>query len=480
MSRRHSSSWPAVVLALIDLIGFFAALNLAIWFRYTIFVEAFSKPGPPPWPEILEAIPFVAVSWVAVNAGIGSYRQGMGALDEFNRLLRATILTFLGVLSAHFFYREASYSRAMIGFLIPLLLFVSLASRLVLRMLRRRALTKFGGTLRVLVVGQDSTAESLVRGMVRLGDQYNVVGTVGPPAEGSEKSLAVLGVFEELEEICQRENIDTLVVAERELSEDQVLKSIEVCLRNQVTWNMVPRVHELLVDRARVDLVDGIPLVGMRRTNIVGFNWMLKRALDIVASTILLICGSPLMIGVAIAIRLSSKGPIFYVQDRVGYRGQLFPFIKFRSMHVDNDNAIHRDYTRQWITENKAHTEDEAGQDAVHKIIDDPRVFKVGKFIRRYSVDELPQLFNVFRGDMSLIGPRPALAYEVEVYSEWHRRRFEAPPGITGLWQVSGRNKLSFEQMIELDIEYLENWTLGTDIQILFKTVSVVLFEKAY
>ena len=480
MSRRHSSSWPAAVLVLVDLVGFFAALNLAIWLRYTIFAGTFSKPGPPPWPEILEVIPFVAVSWVAVNAGVGSYRQGMGALDEFSSLLRATILTFLGVLSAHFFYREASYSRAMIGFLIPLLLFVSLASRLVLRMLRRRALTKFGGTLRVLVVGQDPTAESLVRGMVRLGDQYNVVGTVGVPTDIGENTLPVLGVFEDLELICQQENIDTLVIAERELTEDQILKSIEVCLRNQVTWNMVPRVHELLVDRARVDLVDGIPLVGMRRTNIVGFNWMIKRALDIVASTILLIIGSPLMIGVAVAIRFSSKGPIFYVQDRVGYRGQLFPFIKFRSMHTNNDNAIHRDYTRQWITENKAHTEDESGEETVHKIVDDPRVFKVGKFIRRYSIDELPQLFNVFRGDMSLIGPRPALAYEVEVYSEWHRRRFEAPPGITGLWQVSGRNKLSFEQMIELDIEYLENWTLGTDIQILFRTVSVVLFEKAY
>ena len=238
--------------------------------------------------------------------------------------------------------------------------------------------------------------------------------------------MKVLGSFEDLEALCQTHRVDTLVMAERELDEGKVLKSIEICLRNQVRWTMVPRVHELLVDRARVDMVDGIPLVGMRCTNIVGFNWMMKRALDIVASSILLVVGAPLMIGVAIAIRLSSKGPVFYVQDRVGYRGELFPFIKFRSMHVNNDNAIHRDYTRQWITENKAHTEGGEGEATVHKIVDDPRIFRVGKFIRRYSIDELPQLFNVFRGDMSLIGPRPALAYEVEVYSEWHRRRFEA------------------------------------------------------
>ena len=477
MIRRHASSLPAVVLILIDLMGFFAALNISIWLRYDVFASHFAKQGPPPWAQITEALPWVAVLWIAASAGVGGYRPHLSALKEFNAVLRATVLTFFLLLSITFFYREESYSRAMIGFLIPLLIFVSYGSRLVVRMFRRRALNHFGGRINVLVVGHNATALSLVEGMQRSAELYHVMGLVTDetPAEAGHK---VLGRFSDLEAICKAEKVDTLVMAERDLDEAQVLKSIEVCLRNQVTWTMVPRVHELLVDRTRVDMVDGIPLVGMRCTNIVGFNWMMKRVLDILASSILLLVGAPLMIGVAIAIRLSSKGPIFYVQERVGYRGELFPFIKFRSMHVDNDNAIHRDYTRQWITQNKAHSEDKT--ETVHKIVDDPRIFKVGKFIRRYSIDELPQLFNVFRGDMSLIGPRPALAYEVEVYSEWHRRRFEAPPGITGLWQVSGRNRLSFEEMIELDIEYLENWSLWTDIQILFRTVSVVLFEKAY
>lgn len=477
MIRRHASTLPSVALVLIDLAGFFAALNVAIWLRYDVFASSFIKQGPPPWSQITEALPLVAILWLGVSAGVGSYRSGASALQEFSSVLRATILTFLVVLSASFFYRDASYSRAMIGFLIPLLLLVTFCSRLVLRLLRRRALNHFGGRLNVLVVGHDATAINLIEGMHRSGDIYDVIGTISGLPQGTS-NVPVLGDFSQLEAICRRQRVDTLVVADRDLDESQVLKSIEICLRHQVTWTMVPRVHELLVDRARVDMVDGIPLVGMRCTNIVGFNWMLKRALDIVASTVLLIVGAPLMIGVALAIRVSSKGPIFYIQERVGYRGEVFPFFKFRSMHINNDNAIHKDYTRQWITENKAHTEGD--EQVVHKIVDDPRIFKVGKFIRRYSIDELPQLLNVFRGDMSLIGPRPALAYEVEVYSEWHRRRFEAPPGITGLWQVSGRNRLSFEQMIELDIEYLENWSLSTDIQILFRTVSVVLFEKAY
>ena len=196
------------------------------------------------------------------------------------------------------------------------------------------------------------------------------------------------------------------------------------------------------------------------------------------ASALILVAIAPLMFGVALAIRMSSPGPVFYTQQRVGYRGQQFPFFKFRSMHVNNDDQIHRDYTKQWITQNQAHSSE--GEEVVHKIVDDPRIFPVGKFIRRFSIDELPQLLNVLRGEMSLIGPRPALPYEVEVYNEWHRRRFEAPPGITGLWQVSGRNRLSFEEMIELDIDYLENWSMFRDIRILFRTVGVVLFEKAY
>lgn len=479
MNRRHSSSTSAITLVLIDLVGFFVALNLAIWLRYEVFAHAFVKRGAPPWSQIIDVIPWVAVAWLTVNAGVGSYRTQQNFLDELAALVRATLLTFLAVLSASFFYREVSYSRAMIGFLVPLVLVASLGSRIVLRLLRRRALTRFGGQLRVLVVGQNAIARNLVAGMANIRDRYKIVGMVSS-SENVPDDLEFLGSLDELETICQTHNIDTLVMAERELDDAQILSSIEVCLRNQVTWNMVPRVHELLVDRARVDLVDGIPLVGMRRSNIVGFNWMLKRAMDIAASLLLLILGLPLMVAVAVAIRASSKGPVFYVQERVGYRGQMFPFLKFRSMHVNNDNAIHKDYTRQWITQNKAHTQSSKEGETVHKIVDDPRVFGVGHFIRRYSIDELPQLINVLRGDMSLIGPRPALAYEVEVYSEWHRRRFEAPPGITGLWQVSGRNRLSFEQMIKLDIEYLENWSIWMDVRILFRTIGVVLFEKAY
>lgn len=214
------------------------------------------------------------------------------------------------------------------------------------------------------------------------------------------------------------------------------------------------------------------------RSNITGRNARLKRLFDVLAGAALLVPAAPIMIAAAAIIKVSSRGPAFHVGPRVGYRGKVFQFIKFRSMDVGNDDQIHRDYVKRWITEGKASANEIQGK-KTHKIVNDPRVFPFGRFIRKYSIDELPQLFNVLRGDMSLVGPRPAMPYEVEVYSAVHCRRFEAPPGITGLWQVSGRNRLTFDEMIKLDVEYLENWSLLSDLLILGRTLRVVLFEPA-
>ncbi len=463
-----------------DMVAFFLALHAAIWLRYSADLP-FEKGGAAPWREIFLAFPVVALVWLVVNVVAGSYRLRQSTLEEISAVVKGTLITFLAVLSVTFFYRDFSYSRAMIVFLIPLVLFAVVTFRLAFRVLRRRALRRFGGRARVVLLGQSRIGASLFAALMRDRDYYQVVGYIEAGAGGEGEvypGLPCLGRASEIEALCAGGRFDTLVLTDRNLPEPVVLDSIEACLRHQVRWNVIPAVHELLLDRARVDLVDGIPLVGMRGSNIVGFNWMAKRAFDIGVTLLLLLVAAPVMALVAVAIKLSSPGPVFYVQPRVGYRGRLFPFIKFRSMHLGNDDAIHREYTRKWITENRAQSEVNGRK--VHKIVGDPRVFAAGRFIRRYSLDELPQLFNVLKGEMSLIGPRPAIPYEVDVYREWHRRRFEAPPGITGLWQVSGRNRLSFEEMIKLDIDYLENWSFLLDLQILWRTVRVVLFEHAY
>ncbi|MEC9464445.1 MAG: sugar transferase [Myxococcota bacterium] len=463
-----------------DLAAFFTALNIAVYLRYDVFVHFFLKAGPPPWAAIIEALPWVMLCWIAAHGACGSYEDGNGLLGEIAEVIKATLITFVCVLAATFFYRNFSYSRGMMAFLVPAVVVCSVGGRILVRSILDRARLKYGGVRRVIIWGTGERAYALVRAM-EASKAYQVVALMGEPRKESlpdDIGVQVLDVPDDLDSLFAGREVDTLVLAEPTVSDARLLATIEACLRHHVTWNMVPTLHELLVDHARVELVDGIPVVGMRRSRIVGFNWMVKRLFDMVASSLLLLLLSPMMLMVAVAIRMSSSGPVFYTQQRVGYRGEQFPFFKFRSMHVNNDDQIHRDYTKQWITENQAHSNE--GEQVVHKIVDDPRIFPVGKFIRRFSIDELPQLFNVLRGDMSLIGPRPALPYEVEVYSEWHRRRFEAPPGITGLWQVSGRNRLSFEEMIALDIDYLENWSLYRDIRILFRTIGVVLFEKAY
>jgi lipopolysaccharide/colanic/teichoic acid biosynthesis glycosyltransferase len=203
---------------------------------------------------------------------------------------------------------------------------------------------------------------------------------------------------------------------------------------------------------------------------------LIKRAIDISGSVAALILLSPLLLAIAIAIKLTSKGPILFKQTRVGQYGGRFTFLKFRSMHFQSDAKIHRDYVHRLIA-GKEESEPGAAGGGVYKIKDDPRITAVGKILRKTSLDELPQFFNVLKGEMSLVGPRPPIPYEVEAYDIWHRRRFlEVKPGITGLWQVNGRSRVKFEDMVRLDLQYARTWSLGLDLRILLETPRAVLF----
>jgi exopolysaccharide biosynthesis polyprenyl glycosylphosphotransferase len=206
------------------------------------------------------------------------------------------------------------------------------------------------------------------------------------------------------------------------------------------------------------------------------FRLHVKRAFDIVASVLALLVLSPLMLIAAILVKASSPGPVIFRQDRLGAKGVPFTFYKFRSMRTDTCDQIHRDFVLKLIEGNHSTINNGDEEKPLYKIKSDPRVTAVGKFIRKTSIDELPQLFNVLKGDMSLVGPRPPLAYEAEKYQAWHLRRIlEMKPGITGLWQVDGRSRTGFDDAVRLDIRYLQKWSLLLDIRILFKTVIEVL-----
>ena len=206
---------------------------------------------------------------------------------------------------------------------------------------------------------------------------------------------------------------------------------------------------------------------------------LVKRGMDLFGSLLGLAFFSPVFFVIAALIKLTSKGPVFFRQERVGQFGKRFVFLKFRSMLANSDPAIHQAYVASLIEAGKGKKEADTGKPKVFKIQNDPRITSIGRFIRKTSLDELPQLINVLRGDMSLVGPRPPIPYEVEKYEIWHRRRiFEVKPGITGLWQVEGRSRTTFDEMVRLDLKYVQEWSVWMDIKILIRTPLAVLTTK--
>jgi exopolysaccharide biosynthesis polyprenyl glycosylphosphotransferase len=219
-----------------------------------------------------------------------------------------------------------------------------------------------------------------------------------------------------------------------------------------------------------------------RRDNAKKLSWVIKRIMDIVGSALALLLFAPILLLIAIAIKLTSEGPVFFRQKRVGQYGEQFVFLKFRSMHVNNDASIHKAFVKQLIAGSAQTQPGNGNGQGVYKLTSDPRITRIGGFLRRTSLDELPQFINVLKGEMSLVGPRPAIAYEVEAYDIWHRRRvLEAKPGITGLWQVNGRSRIKFDDMVRLDLRYAKTWSPWMDLKILLRTPVVVVFgDGAY
>ena len=203
---------------------------------------------------------------------------------------------------------------------------------------------------------------------------------------------------------------------------------------------------------------------------------VLKRVMDIAGSFLALLFFSPIFLALALAVKASSKGPIFFRQRRIGQHGKSFVFLKFRSMKLNNDAAIHKAYVQKLIAGKADKQPSNGSAEGVYKLTRDPRVTKIGAFLRKSSLDELPQFINVLKGEMSLVGPRPPVPYEVEAYDIWHRRRLlEAKPGITGLWQVSGRSRVKFDDMVRLDLQYARTWSPWTDVKILWRTPGAVV-----
>ncbi len=286
----------------------------------------------------------------------------------------------------------------------------------------------------------------------------------------------VKGDINKLPKILKENSINEIIITDKSIARKDLITLLDFLVSTRrVAW-FPPELLPIIPMKLQIDNFSGIPMIRMCLQRNPVFFEKIKRLTDIVLSSMLILLLSPLLALVAIAIKLDSKGPIFYLAEAVGKDGKRFKMFKFRSMYVDGDPNIHKQFVTKFI---KGEIDKE--KEKVLKITDDPRVTKVGRIIRRLSIDELPQLFNVFKGDMSLVGPRPCLPYEYELYKDWHRKRNSVVPGITGLWQIAGRSEVDFEEMILLDLYYIYNRNLLMDLAILFETIFVVLqMEGAY
>jgi len=254
-----------------------------------------------------------------------------------------------------------------------------------------------------------------------------------------------------------------VIIALPWMAHRKILTIMGQCERQGVRAKVVPDLFQLSLSQVEMNDLSGVPLIGVREPSIRGRNRAIKRLIDLTVSSLALLLLSPLLAVSALLIRLDTPGPAIFKQTRVGRGGRTFTVFKFRTMLVGADLAV-----AQLADHNEA-------TGPLFKMRDDPRRTRVGKWLRKMSIDEIPQFWNVLKGDMSIVGPRPALPKEVESYQPWHRRRLEAAPGITGLWQVSGRSEVGFDEMVLLDLYYIENWTPFLDLQIMLKTVPTIL-----
>ena len=285
-------------------------------------------------------------------------------------------------------------------------------------------------------------------------------GREGPP-------LPIIGALRDLDAIVAEERVDRVIIAFSRARHNDFLRVVRACSDSGVRVNIVPRLFEVVSSRALVDDIEGIPLLDVANAELGRFNMAVKRVFDLIVGGLLCIPFLPFMAIVALAIKLDSPGPVFYRQERMGRGGKTFWIFKFRSMYVGADEE------RLELAERQ---NDYDGP--MFKLKEDPRITRVGSALRRWSIDELPQLLNVMKGDMSLVGPRPLWTEEANQCRGWTQKRCDITPGITGLWQVLGRSEIPFDEMVKLDYMYVTGWSLSWDIKLLLQTVPAVLNKR--
>lgn len=474
--------------ALIAAISFSAAFYIregAPVLQHTGGVNFEWSPGFAPYGALLLFVVLIRVLTLRYY-DLYRLRGEFSFVDDGVRVFKSTAIGSLLIVAAAFLYRGGfdyrtfSYARAvfLLDFLIALALFYTL--RLLVRsaqsFFRRRGIN----LIPTLVVGRGPEAAFCIKEMrERPSLGYRVIGAVDsgafrPGVPTSYEGVPVVSDLAGLPEAIRESRANEVIIADSAVNSDALFDVMIRCGRRRgVEFRIAPSLFNCLPSKTEVNQIGALPMIRLFREPLSDFARGTKRVSDIAIASLTLVLLSPFWLLIALIIKFDSKGPVFYAQERVGMDGRIFLVYKFRTMLVDADSEIHREYQRKFIA---GHAEANVGDDKqpAYKLRNDPRITRVGRILRRLSLDEVPQLFNVLRGDMSVVGPRPPIPYEVEAYELRHRRRLDMKPGLTGLWQVSGRNRLPFEEMVKLDLFYIENWSLLSDLKIILRTAFVI------
>lgn len=461
-----------------DVVALIVSAVAAVWLANSSFALHMPLAG-----NLLSAFPrdlrggvfeFIALIpwWVFMLYVFGLYREpgrgigGSSIVESFSGLTALTAgswVLLIGYLAID--GREAPIG-ALFAFWLVAIVLVPFARWLV----RVTVWSRAAFTERTLIIGAGEVGHTLAAKIAKHPEyRLDLVGFLddGEARRGNNGAVVpILGSLSNLETIITREHVTRVIVAFSRARHEQFLDIVRACADHGVKVNIVPRLFEVVSSRAAVDDIEGISLLDVGHVELSRFNMAVKRAFDLVFGGLLFVLMLPVLLVIAVVVKVDSRGPIFYFQERMGRNGKSFRIFKFRSMEVDAEK----------LRTSLASENEYSGP--MFKIHVDPRVTRSGGFLRRWSLDELPQIFNVLKGDMSLVGPRPLWVEEAKQCRGWTQKRLDITPGITGLWQVLGRSDIPFDEMVKLDYMYVTGWSLGWDIKLLLETIPAVLEKR--
>ncbi len=445
----------------VDFVGVFGAIFTALVLKDAVLCDLDVSEMADQTREIVAFVYLVTVLLFA-RGDLYARRSARPGLTRIVASLFQVMLVALGFAivegkefsSYYIFYGSLAFAVLFVG---GLRFLYDLATGAILKMAgyRRRA----------VLVGTGEHIEAVAHAIAGSGSPINVVGFISLTPR-PDNGLRALGQLDEIGRVVEENRVDEVIIADPAFPQQEAVELVDECHQRGVRVHVAPSTMEILMHRAEFVAGQSVPLFELKPPVFEGVDYAIKRTFDVVGATLLLVFLSPALFAIAAAIKVSSRGPVVYRSIRPGIGGTPFPCLKFRTMQRDADQ-------RQADLESL----NEAGG-ALFKIRDDPRLTRIGRFLRRYSLDELPQLWNVLRGEMSLVGPRPLPLRDFERLESWHKKRYLVLPGITGLWQVSGRSDLDFDDLVRLDFLYLERWSPFLDLTILIKTIPAVLGRR--